>query len=71
MTNKQRKQWCFDNLARDSSGRNAARDNVTKHGAEKIIAMMSPTDWPESYGQTPFDETWSLACRVVRGECVA
>lgn len=66
MTNQQRKDWLYDNLERDTNSQAAAERNVAKHGAEKILDIMGPTTWLESYGQTPFDRTYMLAADMRR-----
>lgn len=67
MSNQDRKDWLYANLERDTSDTDAARRNVEKFGPYSIIACMGPTTWPESYGQTPFDNTYLLASRTIKG----
>lgn len=67
MSNTQRKDWLYSNLERDTLDEGAARRNLDKFGPYQIIAMMGPTTWPESYGQTPFDNTYLLASRTIKG----
>lgn len=66
MSNQQRKDWLYNNLERDTLDEGAARRNLDKHGPYAIIACMGPTTWPETYGQTPFDNTYLLASRTIK-----
>lgn len=64
MTNQQRKDWGYDHLERDTLDKGAAQRNVEKHGAQHIRDILGPSCWPESYGQTPWDNTLDLAYRL-------
>ena len=66
MGNQARKDWLYANLERDALDQTAARRNVDKFGPYAIIACMGPTTWPETYGQTPFDNTYLLASRTIK-----
>lgn len=66
MTNEQRKNWAYENLARDTLDATAAARNIAAFGAQRIIDVLGPTTWPETYGQTPWDNTYLLASEALR-----
>ena len=67
MSNQTRKDWLYANLERDTLDESAARRNVDKFGPYAILACMRTTIWPETYGQTPFDNSYLLASRTIKG----
>lgn len=66
MTNQERKDWGYANLKSDNLDKSAIAANIAAHGARKICEILGPTTWPETYGQTPWDDTLALAFQMVR-----
>jgi hypothetical protein len=62
------KQYALETFRRDHSGKTYAEapiHNLRVFGAQHIHETIGPTSWPENFGQSPFDTSYSVACTIV------
>lgn len=73
MNEREQKAWAIKNLVRDGAGGSLAvidraLQNLLKFRVTTLYENLKETRWPECFGSSPYDVTFSIVYRITHNE---